>query len=68
MLFRSRGSFKADLLGYFNELQRQGAIENFAGSDDIAVKPGDAKDAITVDVAVRPVTAMTKLYMSVMVH
>lgn len=62
-----RELFKADRIAYFDALVGQGAITDFA-SDDIEVLPGNAKDAIVVNVAVQPVDAMEKLYMTVEVN
>lgn len=62
-----RAVFKSTLLTYFNELQNLGAIDNFAGADDITVAAGTAKDAVRVDVNVQPIAAMSKLYMTVYV-
>lgn len=58
-----RNSFKSVLIGYFNELQNIGAIENFAGADDITVEAGKAKDSVLLTVErLDPVAAMSKLY------
>ena len=62
-----RELFKADRIAYFDALVGQGAITDFA-SDDIEVLPGNAKDAIVVNVAVQPVDALEKLYMTVEVN
>lgn len=62
-----RELFKADRISYFDSLQGQGAIENFA-PEDITVEKGEAKDAIVLNVSVQPLDAMEKLYMTVNVE
>ena len=57
--------FKADIIGYFNQLMNLGAITDFAGADDIVVDRGMDLDAVTADVLAQPVAAMSKLYMQV---
>ena len=62
-----RELFKADRIAYFDSLVAAGAIEAFE-ADDIQVLPGNAKDAVVVNVAVTPIDAMEKLYMTVEVN
>ncbi|MDD4690001.1 MAG: phage tail sheath C-terminal domain-containing protein [Eubacteriales bacterium] len=62
-----RNIFKADLIRYLNSLQRMGAIQNFDSSTDILISAGLAIDAVVVDLAIQPVDAMEKLYMTVSV-
>lgn len=61
-----RELFKANRITYFDSLQAAGAIANFA-ADDITVEPGEAKDSILLNVAVQPIDAMEKLYMTIQV-
>lgn len=61
-----REMFKANRITYFDSLQAAGAITNFA-ADDVEVVAGEAKDSIVMNVAVQPVDAMEKLYMTVQV-
>ena len=61
-----REMFKANRITYFDSLQAAGAITNFA-ADDVEVVAGEAKDSILMNVAVQPVDAMEKLYMTVQV-
>lgn len=56
--------FKSDMITYFDSLQGVGAITNFE-ADDIEVLPGADKDAVLLNVALQPVDAMEKLYMTV---
>lgn len=63
-----RNIYKTELIAYFDTLQSIGAIQNFEGADDITVLPGEAVDAVVVDVLVQPVDSMEKLYMTVNVN
>ncbi|MCM64444.1 phage tail sheath protein [Listeria monocytogenes] len=58
--------FKANRIAYFDALQAAGAITNFK-AEDITVATGELRDAVVLDVAVQPVDAMEKLYMTVQV-
>ncbi|MGL9971566.1 phage tail sheath family protein [Enterococcus sp. DIV1420a] len=58
--------FKANRIAYFDALQAAGAITNFK-AEDITVAPGEIRDAIVLNVAVQPVDAMEKLYVTVQV-
>ena len=62
-----RELFKINRINYFNNLQALGAIEEFQ-AEDIEVLAGKMKDSIVVNVAVKPVDAMEKLYMTVEVQ
>lgn len=59
-------SFWGDIVKYHEQLQKLQAIENFE-SEDITVEQGDTKVDVTAGVVVQPVSAMEKLYMSVVV-
>lgn len=63
-----RGTFKAELINMVESLQGIHAIQNFEGTSDITVLPGEAVDAVVVDMEVQPVDAMEKLYMTVNVN
>jgi hypothetical protein len=60
-----RDLFKADIINYFKSLQAVGAIQNFAGADDITVTAGSEADSVVVQLAIQPVDSMEKLYMTV---
>jgi len=60
--------FKADIIGYLNELQTLGAIDDFAGADDVEVIRGTEVDAVVCNIWVKPVDSMEKLYMTVNVQ
>lgn len=62
-----RGLFKAAIVGYLLELQGMGAIQNFA-ADDVEVLPGEAIDAILVNIAIQAVDSTEKIYMTVTVQ
>lgn len=57
-----RNVFKSVVIGYMEELQTMGAIEDFDSSADITVEAGDKKDAVLLTINVSPVVAMSKLY------
>ncbi|MGG7176203.1 phage tail sheath family protein [Clostridium paraputrificum] len=61
-----RNIFKADILSYFNELNRMGAISDFK-TEDINISEGNDINSVIVDLSVQPVDAMEKLYMTVTV-
>lgn len=61
-----RDLFKANRVSYLRNLQSQNIIQNF-DEDDLKVSPGIDGDAIVVDLAVTPVDAMEKLYMTITV-
>lgn len=63
-----RNQYKTELISMFDTLQGIRAIQNFDGASDITVLPGEAVDAVVVDVTVQPVDSMEKLYMTVNVN
>lgn len=62
-----RSLFKGTILGYLNDLQSQGAIQNFDAATDIEVIAGNDIESIVCNVAIQPVDSMEKLYMTVVV-
>lgn len=60
-----RDIFKGDVIAYFTELQRIGAIQNFAGADDIEVLAGTDLDTVIVNAWITPVDSMERLYFTV---
>ena len=60
-----RDIFKGDVIAYFTELQRIGAIQNFAGADDIDIRQGTDLDVVIVDAWIQPTDSMEKLYFTV---
>lgn len=63
-----RNQYKTELISMFDALVGLRAIQNFDGAGDITVLPGEAVDAVVVDVTVQPVDSMEKLYMTVNVN
>ena len=62
-----RSVLRADIVGYMNELQEMGAIQNFDASTDIVIMQGNSIDSVRIDLWVQPVDSMEKLYMQVFV-
>ena len=62
-----RRLFKSDIIVYMTELMRIGAIQEFE-TDDIDVRQGTELDAVIIDLYVKPVDSMEKLYMTVNVN
>lgn len=62
-----RVAFWNDLVTYNKELQTVGAIEGFE-SKEVVVEPGSDHTSIVVTNPIMPVTAMEKLYMTVIVQ
>jgi len=63
-----REIFKADIIGYLTELQTLGAIDDFAGADDVEITRGAEVDAVVCNMWIRPVDSMEKLYLTVNVQ
>lgn len=61
-----RGLLRAWIIGYLNEMQANNGIQNFV-AEDVSVEPGQAIDAVIVNVAIQPVDAIEKIYMTVTV-
>lgn len=57
-----RDIFKSNLISYFEELQRIGAIQEFAGADDIEIMQGADLDVVIVNTWIKPVDSMEKVY------
>ena len=60
-----RDLFKSQISTYLHNLQNQGAIRDFGGSEDIRVAAGDNIDAVVAEIAVKPVDSMEFLYLTV---
>lgn len=59
-----RDLLKAWICGYINEMQANGGVQNFE-TDDVSVLPGEALNAVVINVAIQPVVAIEKIYMTV---
>lgn len=62
-----RISFRNVIVKYCQELERRQALEEF-DSENVAVRPGEKKKAVVVDLAVTIVNCMRQLYMTVNVQ
>lgn len=60
-----RNMLRAEIVHYVETLQGINAVQNFSADDDIEVLPGEAIDAVVVNLHIQPVDSMEKLYMSV---
>ena len=60
-----RDIFKSNLISYFEELQRIGAIQEFGGADDIEIMQGADLDVVIVNTWIKPTDSMEKLYFTV---
>lgn len=60
-----RDLFKSAITTYLQGLQEAGAIQNFAGSEDVSVDAGTNIDAIVAEIKVQPVDSMEFLYLNV---
>ena len=60
-----RDIFKGDVIAYFTELQRIGAIQNFGGADDIELVQGSDLDTVIVNAWIQPTDSMERLYFTV---
>lgn len=61
-----RNLVKKEIVKLLNAMQASHAVKNFT-ADDVSVVPGEDSDAIAVDLAVQPVDAISKIYMTVTV-
>ena len=61
-----RSLLKGWIVGYLSEMQANNGIQGFE-PDDVAVYPGNTVDAVRIDVALQPVDAIEKIYISVAV-
>lgn len=62
-----RDLFKADRIAYLTGLQNRNIIQSFKNTD-VTVEAGNDTDSIVVNLAVTPVDAMEKLYMTMVVR
>lgn len=59
-----RDLIKSWIVGYLNEIQANGGIQGFAAGD-VAVEAGEAVNAVVITVAIQPVAAIEKIYITV---
>ena len=62
-----RMQFKGAIVGYLLDVQANNGIQNFS-ADDVEVLPGEDIDAIVVNLAVQPLDAVEKIYVTVTVN
>ncbi|UQZ33674.1 phage tail sheath protein [Paenibacillus sp. PK3_47] len=62
-----RALFWSQCVTYMNDLQNLGAIEGFNSQTDIIVTAGADSDSVVLEVAVKPVDSVEKVYMKVKV-
>ena len=55
---------KAWIVGYLNEIQANGGIQNFE-AEEVAVAAGTAINTVVITIAVQPVSAIEKIYITV---
>lgn len=58
-----RDLLKAWIVGYLNEIQANGGIQNFV-ADDVTVGAGNALNTVVITLAIQPVAAVEKIYIT----
>lgn len=58
-----RNLIKAWIVGYLNDIQASGGIQNFE-SDDVVVEAGKAINDVVINLAIQPVAAIEKIYIT----
>jgi hypothetical protein len=61
-----RNLLRGWIIGYLNEMQANNGVQNFV-ADDVSVAAGNSIDSVVIDVAIQPVDAIEKIYMTVTV-
>lgn len=59
-----RAILQGVIVGYLLDIQANQGIQNFA-AEDVQVLPGEAIDAIVVNIAIQPVDAIEKIYLAI---
>ena len=62
-----RMQFKSAIVGYLLDIQANNGIQNFT-AEDVTVEPGEAIDAIVVNLAIQPVDSVEKVYVTITVN
>lgn len=62
-----RNLFRSECLAYLNALGRIGAVRDIDAETDVVVSAGEQPDAVVVELRVRPVDSVEKIYMKVRV-
>lgn len=63
-----RNLFKAEIIGYMENLQDIGAIQNFNSQTDVIVEPGEQVDGVYAEVYIQPVDSLEKFYFNIYVR
>lgn len=58
-----RDLLKAWIVGYLNGIQANGGIQNFV-ADDVVVEAGEAINSVVITLAIQPVAAVEKIYIT----
>ena len=58
-----RDLLKAWIVGYLNEIQANGGIQNFV-ADDVVVEAGESINSVVITLAIQPVAAVEKIYIT----
>lgn len=61
-----RALLRAWIIGYLNDMQSNNGIQDFT-ADDVEVLPGNAIDAVVINIVLHPVDSIEKIYMTVTV-
>ena len=64
---QGRMMFKSAIVGYLLDIQANNGIQNFT-AEDVEVLPGEAIDAILVNLAIQPVDSVEKIYVTISVN
>ena len=59
-----RSMFQSTIVGYLLEIQQNQGIQNFEASD-VTVEPGEAINAIVVNLSIQPVGSVEKIYITI---
>lgn len=62
-----RSLFASVIAGYLKTIQNNQGIQNLNPEEDIQVLPGEQPDAIVINLAIQPVFATAKIYMTITV-
>jgi hypothetical protein len=58
-----RNLLRGWIIGYLNEMQANNGVQNFV-ADDVAVAAGNSIDSVVIGVAIQPVDAIEKIYIT----
>lgn len=64
---QGRMMFKRAIVGYLLDIQANNGIQSFT-AEDVTVEPGEAIDAILVNLAIQPVDSVEKIYVTISVN